>query len=599
MNPVTRRIQVLPEHLATKIAAGEVIQRPESVAKELIENALDAGATTLIVVLREGGRTLIQIADDGMGMDEQDATASFLRHATSKIASYEDLQAIRTYGFRGEALASIAAVAKVVMTTKRAEDDTAVEVRIEGGGRPQVSRTARDRGTTVAVHNLFYNVPARRRFLKSPNTEFRHVYDVVLRAAISHPQLALEFHNDDEAVFQLGAVTLDQRLIDAFGERQFEGMLHVEETTENLRAHGYVSKPSFGQRSRSNQFLFLNGRPIVNRNINHAIYTSYEHLLSGGTFPFFLLFLEADPARVDVNVHPSKMEVKFEDEQAVYRVVSGMVRKALAGSGSVPSLTTFPGEAGLGLKFSPRQHAWPQDQSVVDIRTGEILPLFAPGEQPVRTPGSTPPAAGDTRPTFPHEGVRTEPESSSLLWQLHNRYILSQIKSGVMIVDQHVAHERILYERALDRMGRQEQNSQQLLFPNTQTLQAGDYALLEELHPEFERLGFDIRLFGRGALVVDGVPPDVRPGSESRIIEEILQLYKEYRKETPTEVRDNIAKSFACKSAIKSGDSLNEQEMRSLIDQLFATRMPYACPHGRPIVLRIPLEELDRRFGRR
>lgn len=600
MTVVRRRIQVLPEHLATKIAAGEVIQRPESVVKELIENSLDAGATALTIVLKEGGRKLIQVSDDGIGMDQDDAMASFLRHATSKIATYEELEAIRTYGFRGEALASIAAVAKVVMTTRREEEDTAVEVRIDGGGPPTVSRSARDRGTTVAVHNLFYNVPARRRFLKSPNTEFRHVYDVVLRAAISHPELVVEFHSDNEAVLQLDAGPLEQRLIDVFGERQFEGLLRVEETADPLRVHGFISKPSFGQRSRSNQFLFLNGRSIVNRNINHAVYSSYEHLLSGGTFPFFLLFLESDPTRVDVNVHPSKMEVKFEDEQGVYRLVAGMVRKCLADSGTVPSLTTVhSGEAGLGLRFTPRQHAWPQEPPVVDIRTGEILPLFSPGEEPVRLTGNLIRPGGDLRPTLPHDAVRTDQEPGILLWQLHNRYILSQIKSGLMIVDQHVAHERILYERALDRMGRNEQNSQQLLFPSTQTLPAGDYALMEELLPEFQQLGFDIRLFGRGTLVVDGVPPDVRPGSESQILEEILQLYKEYRKDSPTEVRDNIAKSFACRSAIKSGDSLGEQEMRSLIDQLFATRMPYVCPHGRPVVLRIPLDELDRRFGRR
>lgn len=616
-----RRIAVLPDHIANKIAAGEVIQRPESVVKELLENSLDAGAANILVVVKDGGKKLIQVTDDGSGMDEQDALSSFLRHATSKIVSYEDLEDIRTYGFRGEALASVAAVAQVTMKTRRKEDDAAVVVKIDGGGTPQISREGRGPGTTIMVQNLFYNVPARRKFLKSSVTEFRHLYDVVHRTAISKPGIAVQFISDDDQVFNLKPAPQARRLVDVFGERQFEGMIPVSESGDYLTVTGYVGKPSFSQRTRQNQYLFLNGRTIVNRSINHAVYSAYEHLLIKGTFPFFLLFLEIDPRRVDVNVHPSKMEAKFDDDQSVYRILSGLVRRALAGSGAVPAATLKEGEAaggGLGLRFTGRQHGWPgtdepswsfPERTRVDARTGEILPfvpaspadgaaiaarLFGSVEQEFARAS----AEGTAPSTLPHDTTRPGPDGTALIWQLHNKYILSQIRNGLLIVDQHVAHERILYERALDRFAANIRSAQQLLFPYTLQLSTADSGLLTELLPHFDLLGFDIKPFGKNTFVIEGVPPDVRTGGEGRIVEDVLALYKEYQQKSPMDARDTLAKSYSCKSAIKAGDSLNEQEMRSLIDQLFATRMPYVCPHGRPIVLRISIEELDRRFGR-
>ena len=619
------RVVVLPEHIANKIAAGEVIQRPASVVKELLENSLDAGATSVLVVVKDGGKKLIQVTDDGSGMDEQDAVASFLRHATSKIVTYEDLEAIRTFGFRGEALASVAAVAQVTMKTRRREDDAAVVVAIDGGQEPSITREGREPGTTIIVRNLFYNVPARRKFLKSDSTEFRHIFDAVHHVAVSKPDVGIHFISDDDTVFNLKPATLPERLIDVFGERQWEGMIPVEESNEFMRIHGYIGKPSFGQRTRQSQYLFLNGRTIVNRNINHAVYSAYEHLLEKGTFPFFLLFLELDPHKVDVNVHPSKMEAKFEDEQGVYRILAGVTRRSLTETDAFPAATIQqtgiePGT--VGLRFTDRQHRWTPnreeagwtfpDRTRVDTRTGEILPFV----QPSGTDGAAvasrlfgdadtsamhgmgDAAAGVPREMLPHDASRPEAGSTALIWQLHNKYILSQIKNGVMIVDQHVAHERVLYERALDRFQRSTQTTQQLLFPYTLQLSAADYALMAELIPHFELLGFGVKLFGKNTVVIEGVPPDIRIGNEEGIVQEVMALYKEYQQESPLNVRDNLAKSYSCKSAIKAGDVLSEQEMRSLIDQLFATKMPYVCPHGRPIVLRISLEELDRRFGR-
>jgi DNA mismatch repair protein MutL len=604
-----RRIQVLPEHIANKIAAGEVVQRPESVVKELLENALDAEARWITIVIKEGGAKLIQVSDDGAGMDEQDAVNSFARHATSKIATYEDLEAIRTFGFRGEALASIAAVARVTMKTRRRTDDTATVVNVDGGGAPRISHDAREPGTTVTVQNLFYNVPARRKFLKSQTTEFRHVFDAVQRVAISYPEVGLEFVSDETQVFKLRPAPLPHRLLDVFGERQLESLVPVEERSELLALSGYISKPSFGLRSRANQYIFLNRRSIGNRNINHAVYSAYENLLEKGAFPFFILFLDIDPHNVDVNIHPSKMEAKFEDEQAIYRFVSSVVRKGLTSSEFVPSLSMAspagrPGDT--ALRFTPGQHSWPPggqtawvfpEREKIDPTTGEIVSLRPPdgGGIAARLLGQD---IGGGQEFSRSQGPPPAVTEGGPLWQLHNKYILTPIENGVMIVDQHVAHERILYERALRRFETGMRSSQQLLFPETLELSAADYALVEELQADLGGLGFDLKLFGKNTVVVEGLPTDVRVGEEAKMLVEVLSLYKEYRRDAPTNVRDNIAKSFSCRSAIKAGDPLTEPEMRALLAELFTTQMPYVCPHGRPIVLRISTAEMDRRFGR-
>jgi len=589
----------------------------------------------MVVVIKEGGRKLIQVTDDGIGMDEQDAVNSFLRHATSKISTLDDLEAITTFGFRGEALASVAAVAQVTMKTRRREDEAAVVLRIDGGGKPQISHEGREPGTSLVAQNLFFNVPARRKFLKSANTEFRHVYDTVQRVALSRPDVGLCFVSDDDTILDLRPASLRDRLLDIFGQRQVEGMVWVEEESEYLAVSGYIGKPAFGKRTRANQYLFLNRRPIVNRNINHAVFSSYEHLLIKGTYPFFLLFIEIDPQRIDVNVHPSKLEAKFDDEQNIYRFVSALVRKGLASDDLVPGATINDqrGEdESVGLRFTDRQHGWPgragfaetggfSGRPLVDTKTGEILnspignrsmlqsKLPFEAESPGPFPGGVDLAGrllgnrvGQFIAAMPGkkvaQGDQLEPVNTSLIWQLHSKYILLQIENGVMIVDQHVAHERVLYERARARFDNNAPVSQQLLFPRTVQLTPGDHSLFTELLPHFQLLGFSVKPFGMNTIVVEGVPPDIKGSAEERIIGDLLSLYKEYQQSSPADVRDNLAKSYSCKAAIKAGDAMNEQEMRSLIAQLFETKMPYVCPHGRPIVLRISIDELDRRFGR-
>ncbi|HTO92782.1 MAG TPA: DNA mismatch repair protein MutL, partial [Bacteroidota bacterium] len=450
-------------------------------------------------------------------------------------------------------------------------------------------------------------------------TEFRHVYDEVQRIAISRPEVALHLISDGDTVFRLKPEAQGARIADVLGERRWEGLLAVEETGETAALHGYIGKPAFAARNRQGQFVFLNGRFIVSRTINAAVFGAYEHLLERGTYPFFLLFLDVDSRRVDINVHPSKLEAKFDDEQGIYRIVAAAARRTLSALPALPALTIQQGgiEPGtVSTRFTPRQHSWPGEGGVelwtfperpgVDARTGEILP-FVPSDRVAeggvrdehpRGGPEFPAGAEIAASLLQRAGAKADEGGQALIWQLHNKYILSQIRNGLMIVDQHVAHERVLYERALDRFASSARSGQQLLFPATLELPPPDMALLEELLPELDLLGFTIRPFGRNTVVIDGVPPDTRSGGEGKLVEEMLSLYKEYRQNEPGSVRDNIAKSWSCRSAIKAGDPLSEPEMRSLIDQLFATRMPYVCPHGRPVLLRISIEELDRRFGR-
>ncbi len=591
-----RSIWILPDHLANRIAAGEVIQRPESVVKELLENSLDAGATAVTVVIKDAGSTLIQVSDSGAGMSEVDAAVSFQRHATSKIRTADDLDAILTYGFRGEALASIAAVSRVTMKTRAKDAEVATTVAIEGGGQPQFGQESREQGTTVSVGMLFYNTPARRKFLKSPATEFRHIYECVQRVALSRPDVAVHFVSDGETLLHVRPSTREQRVREVMGERLAAGLMPVERTDGVLSVSGFIAKPAFGAKTRASQMLFLNGRYIVSRSMNHAVFSAYEHLLPPGTFPMFLLFVTIDPSRVDVNVHPSKLEVKFDDEQAVHRFISAAVRSALAASGAVPSLTMGSGGGeDARLRFGARQHDWQgggsgsagwsfPEQPLVDRATGEVLGITPAA--PAAPDGAGSPASSAMPPARPP------------VWQLHTRYILTPVEGGLLVVDQHVAHERVIYEHAMRRMASGTRTSQQLLFPVTVELAPDERALATELEQHLAGLGFDIRPFGGGTLILDGVPPDVPPGSETGILHDVLELYREYQNASPLEVRETLAKSFACRSAVKSGDLLTPPEMYALLDDLATATMPFACPHGRPVLLRIPTEELDRRFGR-
>jgi DNA mismatch repair protein MutL len=586
-------IRILPPELASKIAAGEVVQRPASVVKELVENSIDAGAKHVTVVIKGAGKSLIQVVDDGRGMSPTDAKLAFERHATSKISTYDDLENIRTFGFRGEALASISAVAQVELKTRRSSDETGSVVRIEGGELKGVENVAMEGGTSVSVKNLFYNTPARKHFLKSNATEFRHIYETVQRAALSDERIGFEFVADGETIFRLSPSGLEDRLSEIFGEKQTSSLMVIKEEGEEFRVSGYLGKPEFARNFPAEQFLFLNKRFIINRNLNHAVYSGYEHLIEKGSYPFALLYLEIDPRRVDVNVHPTKLEVKFEDERSVYRFIMMAVRRTLSAHNLIPSVAAEEAtQTGTRLKFER-----PSFQRFPSLGMGGTQPagggsydigklVEAADEEFHRAQGDLP-----EKKEAIAAGVRP-------ISQIQNKYILSEIDSGIMLIDQHAAHERILYEQVLPRLEREAAQSQQLLFPQTLELSPPDFAIVEEVGSYLERIGFQIKFFGKQTIVVEGVPPDVKSGHETTILREVLDEFKDEARNPKSDTRDRIAKSYACRAAIKAGDHLTLQEMSALIEKLFTTQLPYTCPHGRPVSIKLSIEELDKRFGR-
>lgn len=612
---LAQTIKILSENLANKIAAGEVIQRPASAVKELIENAIDAHARSLTIVIKDGGKSLIQIVDDGDGMSKEDAVVAFQRHATSKISTYEDLENIRTLGFRGEALASIAAIAQVEMRTRTRESDVGIKIRIDGGIVVEIAEEVTAVGTSIQVKNLFFNTPARRNFLKSDPTEFKHIIDVIQRVGMSHPKVDVKFISDDELVLNLKSTDIHNRVKGIFGEKLAQSLIYVNEKNELIEIKGYLGKPEFSRKARAEQYLFLNGRYIVNRNINHAVFQGYEHILEKGSFPIFILFLTIDPRKVDVNVHPTKMEVKFENEGSIYKIILTAIRKTLSHHDLIPKVeikeTISDGEK-LGSQFRSRLANTNQEE----VNWKELLrpatPLEKLSQESTRSSGF-PSTHAKTDNSFgePTAGIgsrldqlqeKNEPMVSSIndfpVWQLHNKYIVVQVESGIMIVDQHAAHERILYEQVSERFNRSESKSQQLLFPHTIQLTVADSALVKQLIPLLDKLGFSLKLFGNTTVILDGVPIDIKPGEEGKILQDILDLYKDDEQNLKIEPRERLAKSYACKAAIKSGDSLNLNEMRSLIRQLFDSKVSLVCPHGRPVIIKLSLSELDRRFGR-
>jgi DNA mismatch repair protein MutL len=605
------RIKILPDNLASKIAAGEVVQRPESVVKELLENAVDANATSIELIVKQAGKSLIQVCDDGTGMTEEEAILCIHKHATSKISSMEDLESIKTLGFRGEALSSIASVCQLEIKTETRDAEIGTLLKIESENEITTEKFSIPKGTCIAVKNIFYNIPARRKFLKSDSTELKHIIDTFNRIALAYPEISFKFYNSENLVFDYTFGTVEERIQQVFADNILEALIPVTQETDYLSLNGYIGKPSIFKKSRGEQYLFLNKRFVINKNINHAVFTAFENILEKGDYPFFVLFVSLDPKKVDVNIHPSKLEVKFDDEKDIYNFVLSVVRKSISSHDLVPTMSfenvTSQGEK---LSFNPFNSLKQNDFS--------DRPVFAEREKRERTtvtdedidlvfssltknilPGSNS-GYGQTENKFDKQvehSASTEIETTFLI-QLHNKYILSQIKSGLMIIDQHVAHERILYEKVLSRLDANMPFTQQLLFPIKIQFDIASYEILKELNVMVTKLGFKLKYLPKSYVMIEGVPDDIKNGSEEKILREFISEYVNNQTEKQLEEKDNIAKSYSCKAAIKAGDKLSEKEMRLLIDQLFATSMPYVCPHGRPIVIKISLEEFDRRFGR-
>jgi DNA mismatch repair protein MutL len=615
---MAKRIKILPDSIASKIAAGEVVQRPESVVKELMENSIDAGAKSIELIIKRAGKNFIQVCDDGTGMNEEDLILCVQKHATSKIEAFEDLEAIKTLGFRGEALSSISAVSQIEIRSETREEEIGTLLKNDETGNFKIDKGSFPKGTCVTVKNLFFNVPARRKFLKTDTTEFKHIVDTFNRIALGHSDLTFKLFNGVDPVFEYAAGSLEERVRQVFAENMPDALIPVEEKTELISVHGYVGKPSLLRKSKGEQYLFLNSRYIINKNINHAVFTAYENILEKGDYPFFILYIQIDPERIDVNIHPSKLEAKFDDEKDVYNFILSVVRKSLGSHDLVPSMVFSEDDSTeeklVVDKFHPankgdfsdrpnRQRFKPETKRYsdeeIDLLFGSITDdvVLKTDAKSISSPFSR-----DEQREIPHEKIDKatieKSEESPFIIQLHNKYILSQIKSGLMIIDQHVAHERILYEKALNRLETDIPFSQQLLFPKKIKVDQARITLLKEIEPYLSRLGFQLKFSAKDIVKIEGVPDDVRKGTEEQVLFDLLEEYSINEREKHLEQKDNIAKSYSCKTAIKAGDKLDERAMRLLIDQLFATSMPYVCPHGRPIVVKISLNEFDRRFGR-
>jgi len=585
---VKNKIRILPEDLSNKIAAGEVVDRPASIVKELVENSIDAGSDEITVILKNGGKTLIQVVDNGTGMSREDAILAIQRHTTSKITNYDDLHNIKTLGFRGEALASIASVSRMELKTVSHRQGSGTLIKIAGGVVEDITDAGGNRGTSVAVKNLFYNTPARRKFLKSDETEYRYILNTMHRFTLAYFQMSFKLYHNDQLIYDLKPAEPDQRLIQVLGKRYKDKLVKVEDSGTLLQIWGYIGNQDGAKKSRGDQFLFLNGRYINNRALNHAIVSSYGTIIPQGEFPLYVLFLEIDPRRIDVNVHPSKMEVKFADERLVYDLLRAAVKRALSSRQIIPSLSDQ-------YKVEPRPLTRPLDQS---YPKQTAIPLYETAPV-ITTPTTVEPGRAATAPRPPALAMpphETKYERTNV-WQVHNQYIVSEIKSGLIVIDQHVAHERILYEQALKNFEQSKPASQQLLFPHVVDLTPEEYSQMMDILPFLEKIGFIIKGFGGNTVVLEGVPAGIKISNYETILSEIIDEYNK-NKNNSLDIRDNVAKSYACKTAVKKGDPLTRDEMNLLIDELFATQSPYFCPHGRPVIVTLSLEELDKRFGR-
>ena len=616
------KIKILPEFITNKIAAGEVVQRPESVVKELLENSIDAGSTSIDLYIKQAGKSLIQVVDDGIGMSDEDAFMCINKHATSKISVYEDIENLGTFGFRGEALSSIASVSQLEIKTETRDEELGTLIKVDGGGELIKEKGAFSKGTSIAVKNLFFNTPARRNFLKSNATELKHVIDTFKKISLSEPNIHFRFITDDEIIFDFTKTDLKGRIRQVFADNIDEAVVDVKEMTDYISLYGVSAKPSYLIKSKGDQYLFINKRYVISKTINHAVFTAYENILEKGDYPFFVLFLEIDPRKIDINVHPQKLEVKFEDDKEIYSFVQAVIKKSLGSYDLTPSFTfneandereklrlvSFNKSDKNDFSDRPNYYSERPKRETAAFSDQDIDLLFSSINQEIKADGR-----GETSHPFEqknekevyHEHTSAQlderqdvKEHTPFLVSLHNKYLLAQIKSGLMIIDQHIAHERILYEKALQSLSVGLPFSQSLLFPETIISDPGDYELLKELNPYLTKLGFELKFLAKHKIIINGVPSDIKNGTEKEILFEILFEYKENQRDKKMDINHNLAASYSCKAAIKAGDKLSEKEMRVLVDQLFATSMPYVCPHGRPIIIKLTLDEFDRRFGR-
>lgn len=611
-------IRLLPPEISNKIAAGEVIQRPSSVVKELVDNAIDSGADQIKIIVQNAGRTLIQVVDNGCAMGKEDIRPCFERHATSKIQDIDDLFRIRTLGFRGEAMASIASVSQVTLKTKRPEDDAGFEYESWGGEEKKFEPAAVENGTSVAIRNLFYNVPARRQFLKTDATEFRHILKTVQQSALANPDLGYTLIADTDTIYELPSnQQIKDRIADMFGKSYRASLIKFEEATSYVTIRGILSDPKLTKRSRGEQFLFVNNRPFQHRYLTHIVLSIYDTWTGENEYPFFALFIDVDPTQVDVNVHPAKEEVKFEDERSITKLTKSVVKKALNEQFLVPEVSNNLAE---GKRSSGSSSDFSSDFSFGAERSGTGRGAASQSGKPVKFPSRinfdssrkssdgknvTHTLYGGEQSTVRRQTSQDAKSSESRkpeqlqdrgFWQLHNSFILTQTRSGLCMIDQQAAHKRIIYEKALNATESALPSTQQLLFAQTVDFSASEFSLLKEVHPILQRMGFNVQVMSGNTAMISGVPADIDIGDEQSVLKSMLHQYKELDGNLKLDARHKLAIAFASKTAIPKGKKLSDLEMESLVDQLFACDTPYTDPLNKPTIVYLPMEEILARF---
>ena len=610
-------IQLLPDHVANQIAAGEVVQRPASVVKELLENAIDAGATTVKLIIKEAGKTLIQVIDDGKGMSVTDARLSFERHATSKIRNAEDLFDLHTKGFRGEALASIAAISHVELKTKQEHNDIGVQIKIEGSEVVSQDVIVTPKGTSVAVKNLFFNIPARRNFLKSNPVETRHIIEEFHRVTLAHPNINFSMYHNGSDMFNLLESNIRQRIVNIFGGKTNEKLVPVEENTEVLKISGFVGKPEFAKKTRGEQFFFVNHRFIKSAYLNHAINSAFDGVLREGTHASYFLYLEVDPKTIDINIHPTKTEIKFDDEHTLYALLRSAVKHSLGQFNIAPALD-FNHDSNMDTPygFKNKEATSPNVEVDSDFNpfrdekvSGGITTSYK--KEPVANweslyvgleSKSNASQQDFTEMQFESEEVtgsifdENSSEKKQRTFQLHNKYIVNTIKSGMLVINQHRAHQRVLYEDFLQHITIKEAVSQQLLFPLRLEFSNSEIVILQSLKEQLEHTGFMFSKLENDTVELSGVPVRVSEANVSLVLEQLINDVENEVPDSNFSQTDLLAKSLAKSLAIKTGQQLTIQEQEHLLNRLFACKEPSISPTNRLTFVTMSVEDLDKKF---
>ena len=571
------KIHLLSTDLRNKIAAGEVVERPASVVKELVENSLDANATEITIVIEKGGHQLIQVSDNGGGISPDDMNLAVQRYTTNKIETIDDLFNINSLGFRGEALASIASVSEMEMASC-INGDGGFAVSILDGEAGELIPAEPVQGTRIDVRNLFYNTPARKKFLKSQRVEFRQIVAMARRYGLAYPEVAFKLYHDDKEILNIQIESLKERINNLLDPTYSDHLLEVNTVKGDFAISGYVGSLNLVRSRPGEQYIYLNRRFIKHRLLNNAVYSAYQSLLKRGEYPFYVLNLVQPADQVDVNVHPMKIEVRFKDEWRLYHVLKSAVADALRSI-----LDTIP-------DFSKMETQFPEFGNSLQQATLSLSAVDTPIQQGLQR-------AKTYMDRLSEKKSEGEEVSTGNIWQIHDKYIVSQINSGLVIIDQHVAHERVLFEDALNAFEKAPLGAQTLLFPETLEFSADEFSVLLDILPNLNKLGFRMQEFGKNTVMVEAIPSEMVWGNEKTIIRDIMDSYLENKKKYSS-WQEGLAASYSCHAAVKAGDPLTIQEMQALVNRLFATNHPYYCPHGRPIIVQLSIEELDKRFER-